>query len=68
MWYEKKDLLPDDLLLAWQALFDAHAKNGIPKPAKVIWETMPSLYKDKEYIHGDSRIQFIEEKAKSEKE
>ena len=66
MWYEKKNF-PDDLLLAWQALFDA-CKERNSETRKVIWETMPSLYKGKEYIHGDSRIQFIEEKAKSEKE
>ena len=59
---------PTDLLLAWQALFDAHVKNGVPKPVKVIWETMPPLYKDKEYVHKDSRIQFLEEKSKPEKE
>jgi hypothetical protein len=67
MWYEKKNF-PDDLLLAWQALFNAHEKNGVPKPIKVVWETLPPIYKDREYVHRDSLIQFEEEKAKSEKE
>lgn len=67
MWNEKKDF-PDDLLLAWQALFNAHEKNGVPKPVKIVWETLPDLYKGREYVHRDSLIQFVEENTKSEKE
>jgi hypothetical protein len=67
MWYEKKDF-PDDLLLAWQALFDAHVKNGIPKPVKVVWESLPTQYQGKVYVHKESQVQFEEKKTKSEKE
>lgn len=53
--------LPGDLLLKWQQLFDEHAKYGIAKPSKVVWETIPDIYKDKWYVHQEDGIKFLEE-------
>ena len=55
--------LPGDLLLKWQALFDEHVKCGVAKPSKIVWETIPDIYKDKWYLHKEDGIEFLEERS-----